>query len=100
MNKILWAHSGAAGTSLRAIFDEVVDVDKAIASLEQLADQKGDWELNDFGGWDWWGITGVYNGAVFSLYTHKSGMLKLGGSDDLDVEGAKAAVLRLLGKEL
>ena len=77
-------------------------VDDAIAKFEAAAGVKGDWDLNDFGAYDWWGLHGTFHGEIFTVYTHKSGKLKIGGEGapgdpgNLDVAGLKAALLALL----
>lgn len=95
---LLWNAGNRNGTGLAALLDVPGSVDDAIAKLETAAGVKGDWDLNDFGAWDWWGLHGTFNGALFTVYTHKSGTLKIGAhdTDALDLPALKAALLALL----
>ncbi len=101
MAELLWDVGDKNGTGLLDWLDGVADVDGAIRKLEAAAGAKGDWELNDFGAMDWWGLHGTFKGAVFTVYTHKSGVIKIGGdgffgNHDLDVPGLKAALLAII----
>jgi len=95
MNGLVWRMENSNGTSRRDWLDEK-DTNDAINKLEAAAGWRGEWETNDFGGQDWWGVTGTFNGAVFTLYTHKSGTIKIGGFEDLDVVGLKAALQEVI----
>lgn len=93
---LVWNDASRNGTSLRD-FLNVENVDEAIMALETAADMKGEWEMNDFGAWDWWGLTGTFGGEVFTVYTHKSGRLKIGGGEGLDVVGVRKALEAIVG---
>jgi hypothetical protein len=103
MTDMVWNAGNRNGTSRVAILD-IENVDAAIEKMEAAAGVQGEWELNDYGMMDWWGLTGTYKGATFTVYTHKSGSLKIGAhhgflTDDegLDVDGLTAALLALVG---
>jgi len=74
--KLIWNAGDRNGTSLHDFLD-VENVDAAIAKLEAAAGAKGDWEMGEYG-WDWWGLTGTFEGKTFTVYTHKTGRLKIG----------------------
>ena len=96
-NQIVWTTGEYSGTSLTDFVDDVWNVDAAIAKIEKASGLQGEWDQNDFGGWDWWGLNGFYDGKLFSIYTHKSGTLKIGSyQDGLDVKGLKAALLDII----
>ncbi len=94
---IVWNDGDRNWTSLLAWLD-VADVPAAIAAFEAAAGVKGDWSYDDDHGWDWWGLHGTFGGEVFTLYTHKSGTLKLGAkSDALDLAGLTTALGAIIG---
>lgn len=96
-NGIVWGAGDRNMTGLLAWLD-VADVDAAIKALEAAAGVKGDWMYDDDHGWDWWGLHGTFGGEVFTLYTHKSGTLKLGAkSDALDLAGLTTALGAIVG---
>jgi hypothetical protein len=104
MTDLIWNTGTGHGTCLLDWF-EVPNVDAAIATLEAAAGAKGQWEFTDDYGYNWDGLVGTFKGAVFTLYTHKSGTLKIGGTANsflgpgeptLDVAGLKAALTALL----
>lgn len=72
------------------------NTDATIAALEAAAGVKGDWDYDDETGYNWWGLHGTFNGHLFTLYTHKTGDIKIGGFDGLDVAGLKAALAPLV----
>ena len=78
--------------------NDIKDVNGAIAKLEAAARTKGDWDENYYGGHDWWGLHGTFDGAVFTVYTHKSGLLKIGSGFDktLDLAGLKTALMAVV----
>lgn len=97
MEKMIVWNAGSRNGTMRADWLDVSDVNAAIATLEAVAGTKGDWEMNDFGGHDWWGLHGTFDGEIFTIYTHKSGLLKIGAQDArLDVEGLKTALMKIL----
>jgi hypothetical protein len=99
MTDLMWNAGNRNGTSRVAILD-IEHVDAAIEKFEAAAGVQGEWELNDDGMMDWWGLTGTYKGATFTLYTHKSGSLKIGAhtyDEALDVNGLTAVLLALVG---
>ena len=77
--------------------ERYADTAATIAKLEAAAGVKGDWDYDDETGWNWWGLVGTYKGVLFTVYTHKSGTIKIGGDPDagLDVAGLKTELLSL-----
>lgn len=96
--------AGDRNMTTRLDWLDVPDTPANVAKLEAAAGATGDWMLNDFGGHDWWGLHGTADGTadghVFTVYSHKSGTLKIGGFDDMPdgvLAGLKAALLAILG---
>ena len=93
-----WNEGDRNWTCLLDWLDET-DTNAAIAALEASAGAKGDW---DAGGDDymptWGGLMGTYKGVLFTVYTHKSGRIHIGGHPDsgLDLGGLKTELRRLL----
>lgn len=75
-----------------------VTVEAAIAKLEAAAGEKGDWEFEGETGWQWYGLVGTFDDEVFTVYTHKSGTLKIGGHWDghLDLPALITALLAVV----
>lgn len=95
MKGLIWNAGDRNMTSLREILFDISDVNTAIRKLEAAAGVEGDWEQDEYG-FNWWGLHGTFDGVVFTVYTHKSGTLKIGGHDGLDVAGVKAALLEVI----
>lgn len=104
---IKWNEGSSNGTCLAAWLDLPKGqlVEAAVAKLEAAAGAKGDWEYDDETGWNWWGLHGTFGGAIFTVYTHKSGTLKIGathngflggGEATLNIEALKTALLALV----
>jgi hypothetical protein len=98
MTGIKWNDGSSNGTCLLDFFDEVVNVNEAIVKLEDAAGESGGWDEDG-----WWGVHGTFKGESFTVYTHKSGILKIGGysnaggySDGLDIKGLKVALLEVI----
>jgi hypothetical protein len=89
MSTILWNDGNRNGTSLLDFLGER-NTDRVIAKLEKLAG-RSEWD-----GYDWWGVSGTFHGVTFTLYTHKSSRVKIGGHDGLDVAGLKLALRDVL----
>lgn len=97
--EIIWNDGDRNFTGLVEILTEVTHVDAAITKLEAAAGVQGDWDYDDDWGASWWGLVGTFGGEVFTVYTHKSGTLKIGAKcfdGALDIAGVKAAILRIV----
>ena len=68
---LVWNAGTGNGTCLQGWLDlpSTYDVNTAIATLEAAAGTKGDWDLNEYGGHDWWGLTGTFKGNFHGLHT-------------------------------
>jgi hypothetical protein len=88
MNDIIWLDrmSVPSGTFRRDWLDEK-DTNATIVALETAAGYRGDEDEDG-----WYGVCGRFNGHVFTLYTHKSVVIKIGGFANLDVAGLKVAL--------
>jgi len=92
-NILLWdANLNTGGTWLRAYADYL-----DLAVLERVAGYKatGNHAYHEpERGYDGWELYGTFNGAVFSLYT-RWGALRIGGGNDLDVDGLLSVLTSL-----
>lgn len=96
---IVWNAGIRNMTALIDFLDEpAADTDRLIRTFEATAGVTGEWDWDDECGASWWGLHGTFHGELFTVYTHKSGRLKIGGDPDgaLDRAGLKAALLALL----
>jgi hypothetical protein len=96
---LIWDMGDRNGTSRVGFLDLPADVaSTAIAKLEAAAGVTGDWDYDDDSGWNWWGLVGTFKGATFTVYTHKSGTLKIGASSPtaLDLVGLTDALRALV----
>ena len=96
---IKWNDGSRNGTGLLDWLDEKNTI-AAIDALEHAAGVKGEWDGGDEDCLpSWWGLHGTFNGHVFTVYTHKSGCIKIGGfGDGLDVIGLKAALTDIVNR--
>jgi len=90
---IHWNVGNRNGTHLRGFFEAADgDFEGVVAKLTALGaidDGPGDKTTVE--------LTGLFNGAVFTLYDYRyDGRLHIGGHDTLDVDGLKAALGSLL----
>jgi hypothetical protein len=96
---LVWNDGDPNGTGLvDFLFDIGASVDGAIGKFEAAAGVKGDWDYDEDTGPNWWGLHGTFKGVTFTVYTHKSGSLKIGAHDRnaLDLVGLKAALLTVV----
>lgn len=94
---LIWNAGNRNGTGrLGWLEDSPVLPMEAIKKLEAAAGVKGDWDYDSDTGWNWWGLHGLFDGHVFTVYTHKSGSIKIGGFAGLDVPALKAALLAIV----
>jgi hypothetical protein len=102
---LIWNTGTGSGTCLHDYLDlpPGASVDAAIATLEAAAGTTGEWDYDEDSGWSWWGLVGTFDGATFTVYTHKSGSLHIGSyrgfgrpAEALDITGLKAALLALV----
>lgn len=93
---IVW-NTGDGNMTCRLDWLDETDTMGTIAKLEAAAGVKGDWDYDEETGWNWWGLVGSFNGVRFTVYTHKSGTIKIGGDpgSGLDLPALKAALLSL-----
>lgn len=96
MDAIIWNEGDRNGSSQRLDWLDEQNTDDAIKKLEAAAGVKSDWDYDEETGWNWWGLVGTFRGVMFTVYTHKSGRVKIGGGDGLDVPALKAALLEVV----
>lgn len=104
---LVWNVGERNGTALAGFLDLPKGLwpDMAIPKLEAAAGVKGDWDYDEETGSNWWGLVGTFKGVTFTVYTHKSGSIKIGAHDgflgihpaeSLDLAGLKAALLAVV----